>query len=73
MIRIVRQKRIRATRERWLLWGVVTIVTHPLPHWRASPDWVRAPAARSEAAVAGAADPGATTRRQLARSAPRER
>jgi len=39
MIRIVRQGRVRATRERWLLHGVVRIVTHPLPHWQECPPW----------------------------------
>lgn len=31
MIRFVRQGTVRATRERWLLRGIVRIVTHPLP------------------------------------------
>jgi hypothetical protein len=39
MIRIVRQGRVRTTRERWLLHGLVRIVTHPRPHWKACPPW----------------------------------
>ena len=31
MIRIVRQGDVRATRERWILRGVIKIITHPLP------------------------------------------
>jgi hypothetical protein len=31
MIRFVRQGEVRATRERWILWGLVKIITHPLP------------------------------------------
>lgn len=39
MIRISRQRDVRATCERWFLHGVVQIVTHPLPKWQACPDW----------------------------------
>lgn len=31
MIRFVRQRNVRVTRERWILRGIVKIVTHPLP------------------------------------------
>lgn len=34
MIRWVRQGNVPFTRERWLIWGLVKVVTHPRPHWR---------------------------------------
>src|SRR5215471_5870610 len=37
MIRIVRQRDVRATRERWLFHGLVRIVTHPRPQWKVCP------------------------------------
>lgn len=47
MIRIVRQGDVRATRERWILRGLIKIITHPLPVERegTSPPEAEAPRA----------------------------
>jgi hypothetical protein len=37
VIRILRQGGVRSTRERWYLWGVVKVVTHPGPLWDVRP------------------------------------
>jgi hypothetical protein len=42
MIRIVLQKDVRATRERWLFHGLVRIITHPRPHWKVCPPEIEA-------------------------------
>lgn len=63
MIRIVRQGRVRATQERWLLHGVVRIVTHPLPHWQECPPWFVEEVAHFRTVPTGA-DPPAVARTQ---------
>jgi len=37
VIRILWQGNVRSTRERWYLWGVVKVVTHPGPLWDVRP------------------------------------
>lgn len=62
MIRIVRQGDVPMTRERWFLWGVVKVITHPQPYRLQDRRDRQPPAgAPSRATPAGAIGPVVTT------------
>jgi hypothetical protein len=66
MIRIVRQRDVRASRERWLFHGLVRIITHPRPQWKVCPPEIEAAIApfRPQQRVS---DPAATARKAAVR------